>query len=115
MVKKQVFKKNQIKKFKKIYIDRSDVVSNSRKIINENKLKKLLKKNGFLFIKLANLNFQDEIKLFNQAKIIIGLQGAGLTNLVWCNKKTKIIELKVNLQINYMKILLNKIDLTIIK
>ena len=86
--------KSNKKKFKKIYIDRSDVVSNARKIINENKLKKLLKKNGFLFIKLANLNFQDEIKLFNQAKIIIGLQGAGLTNLVWCNKKTKIIELR---------------------
>ena len=43
---------------------------------------------------MANLNFRDEVKLFNNAKIIVGLQGAGLTNLIWCKKNTKIIEIR---------------------
>ena len=41
---------------KKFYIDRSDSKSNTRhlrKIINENEVKDLLKKNGFEFIQLG--------------------------------------------------------------
>tara|TARA_B100001564_G_scaffold359962_1_gene384196 strand:- start:4712 stop:5812 length:1101 start_codon:yes stop_codon:yes gene_type:complete len=79
---------------KKIYIDRSDTISNYRKIINENDLKILLKKKGFKFFRLANLNFKDEVQLFYNAKKIVGLQGAGLTNLIWCRKNTRIIEIR---------------------
>ena len=37
---------------------------------------------------------EDEIKIFNSAEIVVGLQGAGFTNLIWSNNKTKIIELR---------------------
>ena len=43
---------------------------------------------------MANLNFKDEVQLFYNAKKIVGLQGAGLTNLIWCRKNTRIIEIR---------------------
>ena len=51
MVKKKFINIKSKKNFsKKIYIDRSDTISNYRKIINENDLKILLKKKGFKFL-----------------------------------------------------------------
>ena len=44
-----------------------------------------------------DLSFEEEIKLFNNAEIVVGLQGAGLTNLLWSGKQTKIIELRSKL------------------
>ena len=85
---------------KKFYIDRSDSKSNLknfRYIINENELKSFLKDKGFKFVRLSELSFREEIKIFNNAETVIGLQGAGLTNLIWSNNKTKIIELRSNL------------------
>ena len=83
----------------KFYIDRSDSKSNLRNfryIINENELKSFLKNKGFEFIRLSDLSFRDEMQIFNNAEIIVGLQGAGLANLIWCNNNTKIIELRSN-------------------
>ena len=85
---------------KKFYIDRSDSKSNLknfRYIINEDELKNFLKNKGFKFVRLSDLSFCDEINIFNNADTIIGLQGAGLSNLIWCSKKTKIIELRSKL------------------
>lgn len=85
---------------KKFYIDRSDSKSNLknfRYIINENELKSFLKDKGFEFVRLSELSFPEEIKIFNDAETVVGLQGAGLTNLIWSNDKTKIIELRSNL------------------
>ena len=92
-----ITKKNEMKFPKKFYIDRSDSKSNTRhlrKIINENEVKDLLKKNGFEFIQLGKLNFKDQTKIFNNADIIVGLHGAGFANLCFCEQKTKIIELR---------------------
>ena len=50
--------------------------------------------NHFELIQLSKLNLEDEIKIFNDAEIVVGLQGAGFTNLIWSNNKTKIIELR---------------------
>ncbi len=85
---------------KKFYIDRSDSTSNLKNyrfITNEHELIKYLKSQGFEIIKLSKLLFNDQIKLFNDAETIIGLHGAGLSNLIWCKKNTKIIELRSKL------------------
>ena len=82
---------------KRIYIDRSDSNSNLkefRSIINEKEIIEYLKKKNFELIQLSKLNLEDEIKIFNDAEIVVGLQGAGFTNLIWANSKTKIIELR---------------------
>lgn len=81
-------------KFEKIFIDRSDSNFNHCKLINNDEIKNFLKANNFKIIKLSHFNFKDQINIFNKAKVIIGPHGAGFVNLVFCKKKTKIIEIK---------------------
>ena len=84
---------------KKIYIDRGDSISNVarlRAIINESEIKNLLDKNGFTSIRLSNLQFLEQVILFNRADYIVGLHGAAFANMVFCKPKTKVLELKNN-------------------
>ena len=84
-------------KGKKIYIDRSDSssnVKNLRSILNEEDVKDFLKKEGFEFVTLGDLNFTQQVRVINDAEMIIGLHGAGFANLCFCKPKTKIVELR---------------------
>lgn len=93
---KKIIPLNKIKRerhLKKIYIDRSDSKNPYRSILNENELKKFLKSKSYKIVKLSNLSFLDQVKLFYNAKIIVGLHGAGFANIVFCRPKTKVIEL----------------------
>ena len=85
-------KKN--KKISKFYIDRSETLNKHCQIINNEDIKDFLKSKGFKSIKVGSLSFEDQIGLFNSAKIIIGPHGAAFTNLIFCKKGTKIIEIK---------------------
>jgi len=90
-------KKNQTNVFDKIYIDRSDSksnVKNFRKIINEKEIISFLISKSFKIIKLSEFSFLEQVSIFNNAKYIIGLHGAGFANLVFCKKNTKILEIK---------------------
>jgi hypothetical protein len=85
------------KKIKKIYIDRSDSkskIKDYRSIINEEEIFQYLKKRGFVKVKLAKLDFIRQVYLFYNANYIFGLHGAGLSNLIFCKKNTKILEVK---------------------
>jgi capsular polysaccharide biosynthesis protein len=89
--------KNQTNKFDKIYIDRADSKSNVksfRKIINEKEIINFLISKGFKIIKLSEFSFLEQVSIFNNAKYIIGLHGAGFANLVFCKKNTNILEIK---------------------
>lgn len=87
-------KKKKLRRYKKIFINRSGSGSLIRDIYNKNEVLNFLKSKGFLIIDSSKLKFNDEIKLFSEAKFIIGVYGAGLTNIIFCNKKTRIIELR---------------------
>jgi hypothetical protein len=99
-LKKKFIKKNINEKVnfsKKIYIARSDSISNIkdlRSITNEEKVKQFLLQDGFKIIKLGDLHFKDQVLAFNNADIIVGLHGAGFANLTFCKSNTKIIELR---------------------
>ena len=98
------FYKNEIKKkinlrkkIKKIYIDRKDSnsnIKNLRVIINENQVRELLLNSGFDIVKLSSLSFSKQIELFDSADTVVGLHGAGLSNILFCKPNTKIIEIK---------------------
>lgn len=64
-----------------------------RTIINEYQVFELLKNFNFQRIYLEELAVKDQAKLFANADIIVAIHGAGLTNLVFCDKKTCVIEL----------------------
>lgn len=80
---------------KKIFINREeDSNLKSRKIINTNQVKNILEKNGYKSVTLSKLNINEQIMLFNNVKIIIGLHGAGFANIIFSKKGTKVIEIK---------------------
>ena len=84
---------------KMIYLDRSDSKSNVkhlRSVVNEEEVKNYLKRRGFQMIKLEELNFIDQVLIFNNADVIVGLHGAGFANLSFCKSKTKVVEFKAN-------------------
>ena len=89
---------NKVKKLNfacdKIYIDKqNNFKNNNRIILNNDELKEFLAKEGFKIIDLNKHSFIEQISLFNRAKIIISIHGAGLTNVIFSKPKTKIIEI----------------------
>ena len=111
--KKFIKLKKEISFNKHFFIDRSDSKFEHYKINNQIELKKILKKNGFDYIQLSKIDWYKQIYMFNNAKTIIGLHGAGLANLVFCRKNTKIFEIliKNHSQINLYKNISKKIRL----
>ena len=85
--------KKKIKTKKKIFIDRSDSRFKHFQIQKQDKIIKYLKKKNFSIFKLSNLNFYEQIYLFNSAKLIVGPHGAGFANLIFCKAKTKVYEI----------------------
>ena len=101
----------------KIYIDRNEINPKNlpqRTIINEDEVKEYLVKNNFIVIKLHETNFKNQVNLFYNAECIIGLHGGGFGNIVFCEPKTKIIELKNKSSANAIKNLAEKNDLNYI-
>ena len=97
---KTTFLKNSLNNFnlkkifpKKIFISRKDGTS-LRYIINEKEVKVFLTAKGYEEVILSNYDFKDQVFLFNNAEIIVGLHGAGFANIIFCKPKMKIIELR---------------------
>lgn len=91
---------NQIKiknfiSYKKIYIERRGGINfHNRKIINNEDVKRIILDEGFKIIILESLSFLEQVNLFHNAKTIVGLHGAGLTNVIFCKPGTKVIEIQ---------------------
>jgi capsular polysaccharide biosynthesis protein len=81
---------NQKKYPTKIYISRAK--SRHRHIINEPEVLDLITQYGFIPIFLENFSFSEQIAIFNHAEYIIAPHGSGLTNLLFCNPDTTVIE-----------------------
>jgi len=75
---------------KNIYFTRKDVAN--RKIINEDKVIELLKKNGFEIITMSTLSFLEQVDICAQAATIISYHGAALSNIVFASN-CKIVEI----------------------
>lgn len=103
--------KNEFQKGKrKIYISRKN--SSSRKLLNEDQIIDFLLKQDFEIIFLENMDFIAQVKLFSESEIVIAPHGAGLTNLVWCNSGTKVIEIQSPLYVGLCYWLVsNSVDL----
>jgi hypothetical protein len=76
--------------FEKIYITRKGT---SRKPLNEEELTDFLRRNRWTIIQAEDYTFQEQIALFWNARMICSPHGAGLTNLLWCQKGCRVLEL----------------------
>ncbi|MGD1803881.1 glycosyltransferase 61 family protein [Dapis sp. BLCC M126] len=76
---------------KRIYLSRKQ--ASRRKVINEEKVINFLEKFGFESIALGSISVAEQAVLLASAKFVIAPHGAALTNLVFCNPGTKVIEI----------------------
>ncbi len=108
-------------KYEKIFISRADAnLKNKRNLKNNLEIENYLIKKGFNVLILSNYSFLEQALIFNNAKLVVGLHGAGLTNILFCKKRTKIIEITLDnwpklfkklskcLNLSYKKISANK-------
>ena len=75
----------------KLYISRKK--AGHRKILNELELEKILSVNGFQKCFLEDFSFDDQVQLLNNCGIVVSIHGAGLTNLLFMQPKTHVINL----------------------
>ena len=78
----------------KIFIDRSESEFTHCQLQNNEEISSHLIGKGFTKYKVGQLSFENQIYLFKNAKIIIGVHGAAFANLAFCSPNTKIIEIK---------------------
>lgn len=78
---------------KRLYLSRAKALS--RKIENEIALVNTLQKYGFESLFAEDLTIPDQAWLFSQAELIICPHGSGLTNLAFCKKGTRVLELAI--------------------
>jgi capsular polysaccharide biosynthesis protein len=81
----------KVKPGRKVYISRADAVR--RKASNYEEIEKMVSALGFEVVTLSQLSFAEQAKVFHTSDFIVGEHGAGLANLVFCRKGTKVIEI----------------------
>lgn len=75
---------------RRIYISRAKATH--RQMLNEAEVMNILKPLGFKTIFLESMSVAEQALLFSAADVVVAPHGAGLSNLVFCNPGTKVIE-----------------------
>ena len=76
---------------KRLYLSRQ--TARYRKVINEAELIQCLEQQGFTVVTLDEYSVREQAQLFANAEVIVAPHGAALTNLLFCQPKTTVLEL----------------------
>ena len=76
---------------KRIYISRSK--ARYRRVLNEEDVVEVLAESGFVSILPESMSLAEQIAHFYHAEVIVAAHGSGLTNTIFCQSGTKVIEL----------------------
>lgn len=105
-LRKRVFNSLSISKskvpFRILLIERGE----DKNIVNSGKLRRSIKNHNEIFntlveefpqehvfnVRLEDLKFEDQVRLFYETKIVIAQHGAGLANVIWMQKGMKVLE-----------------------
>jgi capsular polysaccharide biosynthesis protein len=82
----------------RIYLSRR---SYPRRILhNESEIEDTLRSIGFSIIDPADYSYKEQVAIFRKARTIVSPHGAGLTNLLFCEPGTRVLELFADCYIN---------------
>jgi capsular polysaccharide biosynthesis protein len=76
---------------RRLFISRES--ADYRRLQNERDIVGKLVDYGFFEVKTEKLSFQEQIRLFSEAEVIVAPHGSGLANLVFCSPGATVIEL----------------------
>ena len=74
----------------KIFISRRNT---GRIFDNQQELEEALTSAGYRIVCLEDIPFESQIKLLQNAMVVVAAHGAGLANLVWCQRGTRVLEI----------------------
>lgn len=74
-----------------VYISR--LKATRRRILNETDVIDLLTTHGFKIYTLEEMSMDEQIRLFNDAKVVVAPHGAGMSNITFCKPGTSIVEI----------------------
>lgn len=77
---------------RKVYVSRRH--ARYRKIVNEDELIPILNQHNYEIVYAEELTFQEQITLFSQTKILISMHGAALTNMMYMNEDSIVLEIR---------------------
>lgn len=75
-------------RYKKILLSRDD---SKRNVQNVNKFNTIIKNFGYKKVLLKDLDFEDQVKIFKNARDIIAVSGASVANMIFSQKKTRLV------------------------
>jgi capsular polysaccharide biosynthesis protein len=75
----------------RIYVQRGDV--KRRKVINESQVIEHLSAYNFIPVRMDDKTLLEQVQIFSQAEMIVAPHGAALSNLLFIQPETKVIEL----------------------
>ena len=81
----------------RIYVTRAK--ANRRKIVNEQDVLGKVKSLGFYVIDFEDYNLDEQISIMHNAKILVSIHGAGLTNMIFCKSGSGVLELSLKNQV----------------
>lgn len=76
---------------RRLYVSRQK--ASSRRVVNENELKPLLKERGFDWLVLEDVPWLEQMQLFSAAEAVMGPHGAGLMNMMFALENATIREI----------------------
>lgn len=76
---------------RRIYISRARAAR--RKLLNEKDVWPLLEEMGFEKVFMEELNFSEQVKLMQQSDIVVAPHGAAITNVLFCQPGTHVVEI----------------------
>lgn len=76
---------------RKIYLKRDN--NKLRPLTNLNALEEMLERLDFEFMDIGDLSFKEQVELFSEIKIVIGISGAAFTNILFMSPNTHVVSL----------------------
>ncbi|MCX6026226.1 MAG: glycosyltransferase family 61 protein [Chloroflexi bacterium] len=83
---------------RRLYISR--LHATTRRLLNEDDVLTTILPEGFELVTPENLSFTEQVGLFSQANIIVAPHGAGLANVLFSPRGTRVVELTSPMYVN---------------
>jgi capsular polysaccharide biosynthesis protein len=76
----------------KIYVSRSR--ADKRNAVNANAVEDYLIRRGFVIVHFEDFSFSQQVSIMHNCKVLVGIHGAGLANMIFMRNGGKILELR---------------------
>ncbi|KKM75432.1 hypothetical protein LCGC14_1390320 [marine sediment metagenome] len=77
--------------WRRVFISRA--AASIRRLSNEAELVTMLEKAGFELVLMEDLNFEQQVRLMGETRVLMAPHGAGLTNMMFCAPGTQVVEI----------------------